>query len=86
MLLTATEYRRYFQQKRGFLSSPTQSSVKFNVYSQYSRVENRINLLKDFCTTSTRRLVKQCLLLKYEVRYSQCTLLMYNEGHLFASH
>ena len=48
------------------LPASIRCGAKFNVYPQYSRIEARVPLLKDFCTASTKRLLTQCLLDKYE--------------------
>ena len=47
------------------LPGSIRSGASFNVYAQFSWIEDRIALLKDFCTTSTKRLLTQCLLHKY---------------------
>ena len=47
------------------LPASIRSGASFNVYAQFSWIEDRIALLKDFCTTSTKRLLTQCLLHKY---------------------
>ena len=54
--------------KRDLLPASIRSGAgaNFNVYPQYSRIEDRVALLKDFCTASTKRLLTQCLLHKYK--------------------
>ena len=58
--------------ERGFLSASKRSGANFNVYQgfdvylQYSRIEDRVASLKDFCTDSTKTLLTQCLLHKYK--------------------
>ena len=58
--------------KRNFLSASKRSGANFNVYQgfdvylQYSRREDRVASLKDFCTDSTKTLLTQCLLHKYK--------------------
>ena len=42
------------------------SGANVNVYPQYSRLEECVALLKDFCTASTKRLLTQCLSHKYK--------------------
>ena len=53
--------------ERDLLPASTQFGANFNVYSQYSRIEDRVALLKDFYIASIKRLLMQCLLHKYEV-------------------
>ena len=52
--------------ERDLLPGSIQSGVNFNVYPQFSRIENRIDLLKEFCTASTKSLLTQYLLHKYK--------------------
>ena len=52
--------------ERDHLPASIQSGANFNVYPQYSRIEDRVASLKDFCTASTMRLLTQCLLHKYK--------------------
>ena len=42
-------------EERDFLAAFIQSSANFNVYPQFSWVEDPAALLKDFCTASTKR-------------------------------
>ena len=53
--------------ERDLLPASNRSGANFNVYPQYSRIEDRIALLKDFCIASTKKILMQCLLQKYEV-------------------
>ena len=48
------------------LPASTLSGANFNVYPQFSRIEDRVASLKDFCTVSTKRLLSECLLHKYK--------------------
>ena len=48
------------------LPASIRSGANFNVYPQFSRTEERVVSLKDFCTASTKRLLTQCLLHKYK--------------------
>ena len=50
--------------ERDLLPASIQSGPSFNVYSQFSRIEDRVASLRDFCTASTKRLLMQCLLNK----------------------
>ena len=52
--------------ERDFLPVSTRSGANFDVYPQYSRVEDCVYSLKDFCTASTNRLLMQCFLYKYK--------------------
>ena len=52
--------------ERDLLPAPIRSGANFNVYWMYSRIEDRVVSLKDFCTASTKRLLTQCLLHKYK--------------------
>ena len=52
--------------ERGLLRASIQSGANFNVDPQFSRIEDRVALLKDFSTASTNRLLTQCLLRKYK--------------------
>ena len=52
--------------KRDLVPASIGSGADFNVYPQYSQIESRVALLKDFCTASTKRLLTQCLLHKYK--------------------
>ena len=52
--------------ERDLLSASIQSGAKFNAYPQYYPIEDRVALLKDFCTASNKRLLTQCLLPKYK--------------------
>ena len=51
------------------LPASKQSGANFNVYPRYSRIAERVALLKVFCTAFTKRTLTQCLLHKYEVDY-----------------
>ena len=50
--------------ERDLLPASIQSGAKFNVYPQYSLIEDHVALLKGFCTGLTKRLLTQCLLHK----------------------
>ena len=52
--------------ERDLLPASIRSCANFNVYLQYSRIEDRVASLKDFCIASTKRLLTQCLLHKYK--------------------
>ena len=52
--------------ERDLLPASIQSGAKFNVYPQYSLIEDHVALLKGFCTVLTKRLLTQCLLHKYK--------------------
>ena len=52
--------------KRDLLPASIRSGANFNVYPQYSQIEDHVVSLKDFCTASTKRLLTQCLLHKYK--------------------
>ena len=52
--------------ERDLLPAFVQSGSKFNVYPQYSLIENDVASLKGFCTGLTKRLLTQCLLHKYK--------------------
>ena len=41
--------------ERYILPTSIQSGANFNVYPQYSQIQDRVAMLKDFCTTSTKR-------------------------------
>ena len=43
------------------------SGANVHAYPQYSRVAERVASLKVFCTASTKRILTECLLHKYEV-------------------
>ena len=49
------------------LPASKRSGANFNVYPQYSQIAERVASLKVFCTASTKRILTQCLLHKYEV-------------------
>ena len=53
--------------ERDLLSASKQSGANFNAYLQYWWIAQHVALLKVFCTASTKRLLMQCLLQKYEV-------------------
>ena len=44
-----------------------QSGANFDAYPKYSRIAECVCPLKVFCTASTKRILTQCLLHKYEV-------------------
>ena len=44
-----------------------QSGANLNGHPQYSWMTERVASLKVFCTASTKRILTQCLLHKYEV-------------------
>ena len=44
------------------LPASIRSGASFNVYAQFSWIEDRIALLKDFCTTSTKRLLNKYII------------------------
>ena len=46
--------------ERDLLPASIRSGANFNVYPQYSRIEDRVAWLKEFCTASTKRLLTQC--------------------------
>ena len=52
--------------ERDILPASIQSDANFNVYPQFSRIEDRVASLKDLFTASTKRLLTQCLLHKYK--------------------
>ena len=52
--------------ERDLLPASIQSGANFNVYQQFSQIEDGAASLKDFCTASTVRLCTQCLLQKYK--------------------
>ena len=52
--------------ERDLLPASIRSGANFNVYPQFSRIEDRVASLKDFCTSSTKKLLTQCLLRKYK--------------------
>ena len=52
--------------KSDLLPASIRSGVNFNVYPQYSQIEDRVASLKDFCTMSTKRSLTQCLLHKHK--------------------
>ena len=54
--------------ERDLLPVSIRSGANFNVYPQYSRIEDRVVSLKDFCTVSAKRLLTQRLLQKFKVR------------------
>ena len=49
------------------LPASKRSGANFDAYPQYSWIAERVTSLKAFCTTSTKRILTQCLLHKYEV-------------------
>ena len=53
--------------ERDLLAASNQSGANVNIYSQYSRIEDRVASLKDICLASAKRLLTLCLLHKYEV-------------------
>ena len=52
--------------ERDLLPASIRSGANFNVYAQYSRIEDRVALLNNFCTVSKKRLLTQGLLHKYK--------------------
>ena len=52
--------------ERDLLPASIRSAANFNVYPQFSRIEDRVASLKDFYTESTKRLLTQRLLHKYK--------------------
>ena len=52
--------------KRDLLPASIRYGANFNVYPQYSRMEDRVASLKSFCKASTKKLLTQCLLHKYK--------------------
>ena len=52
--------------ERNLLPAFIRSDAKFNVYSQFSWIEDRAASLKDFCMASTKRLLTQRSLHKYK--------------------
>ena len=49
------------------LPASKRSGANVNAYPQYSRKAERVTSLEVFCTASTKRILAQCLLHKYEV-------------------
>ena len=56
--------------KEDLLPAYIRSGLNFNVYPQFSRIEDCVASLKDLCTASTRGLLMQCLLHKYKSKAS----------------
>ena len=54
--------------ERDLLPASNQSAPNFIVYPQYSRMEDRVASLKDFCTASTKRLLTQYIVPKQKDR------------------
>ena len=52
--------------ERDLLPASIRCAENINVYPQYSRIEDRVALVKDLCTVSTKRLLTQYLLHKYK--------------------
>ena len=52
--------------ERDPLPASIRSGANFNVYPQFSRIEDRLASLKHLYTASTKRLLTQCLLHKYK--------------------
>ena len=52
--------------KRDLLPAFIRSGANFNVYPQFSRIEDCAVSLEDFCTASTKLLLTQCLLHEYK--------------------
>ena len=52
--------------ERDLLPASIRSGANFNLYPQFSRIEDQIASLKYFCTASTKSLLMQCLLHKYK--------------------
>ena len=53
-------------EERDLLPASVWSGANFNVYPQYSQIEDHIASLKDFCTASTKRILMQYLLHRYK--------------------
>ena len=53
-------------EERDLLPASIRSGTNFSVDLQLTRIDDRVALLKDFCTASTKRLLTQCLLHKYK--------------------
>ena len=53
-------------EERDILPASIRSDANFNLYPQFSRIEDLAASLKDFYTASTKRLLTQCLLHKYK--------------------
>ena len=53
-------------EERDILPASIRSGANFNLYPQFSRIEDLAASLKDFYTASTKRLLTQCLLHKYK--------------------
>ena len=49
------------------LPASKQSGASFNACPQYSWIAERVASLKVFCTGSTKKILTQCVLHKYEV-------------------
>ena len=49
------------------LTASKKSGASFNAYPQNSGIAERVASLKAFSTASTKRILTQCLLHKYEV-------------------
>ena len=47
--------------ERDLLPASIRSGANFNVYLQYSRIEDRVASLKDFCRASTKRLLHKLI-------------------------
>ena len=52
--------------KRDLPSASIRSGTNFNVHPQFSRIEERAPLLKDFCKAFAKKLLTQGLLNKYK--------------------
>ena len=51
--------------ERDLLPASIGSGANFNVFPQFFRIEDLVASLKDCCRASTKRLLTQCLLHKY---------------------
>ena len=52
--------------ERDLFAASIRSGANFNVYPQFSRIEDRVASLKDFCAASRKRSLTQCLLHKHK--------------------
>ena len=52
--------------ERDLLPASIRSGANFNEYPQFSRIEDHLASLKDFCTASAKRLLRQQLLYTYK--------------------
>ena len=61
----------FSMEEKDLLPASIRSGANVNVYPEFSRIEDRVASLKDFCTVSTKRLLTQCLLKKCESKASR---------------